>query len=307
MALLSCMTRSLRIPVGLILVVLLAGVGCPGGGAPSYLVDITTDVVYAVGYVDGKTNPASWALKELLADVYEPRNDDALRPALILVHGGNFTEGSKEKPEIVEYANFFARRGYVVFAINYRLAADNPPAPAGWGDFGLTAAAHAAMVDVKAAVRFVRAHAAFYRVDPQRIALLGESAGAIAGVTAAVTASGDFAADSETLGIPEQNFPNTSSRVAAYIHFWGNADHVLVYLDRRDPPIMIVHGTEDDRLGTRFESSERFNRVLDLLNMPHEFYQAEGFGHGAWDYRLRGKNLKTLVLEFLETYMPEPD
>ncbi len=296
-------TRPLR-TLGLALLIVLGGVGCPGGGIPSYLVDITTDVIYAVGYVDGKTNPASWALKELLADVYEPRNNDPLRPALILVHGGSFTEGSKEKPEIVEYANYFARRGYVVFAINYRLTGDNPPAPSGWGDIGLTAAAHAAMVDVKAAVRFVRANAEFYRLDPQRIALLGESAGAIASVTAAVTASGDFAQDSESLGIPEQNYPTTSSRVAAYVHLWGNADHVLVYLDRSDPPIMIVHGTEDNNLGTRFESSERLNRVLDLRNMPHEYYKAEGFGHGAWDYRLRGKNLKTLVLEFLHEYMP---
>ncbi|NIA13273.1 MAG: carboxylesterase family protein [Nitrospiraceae bacterium] len=295
------------VQTALVCMAALAGVscltGCPDIPA-AFDLKITTDVVYAVGNVSDGTEPVVWETKDLLLDVYEPVEKSAARPALLLVHGGSFTEGGKEKEEIVEFARYFAQRGYVSFAMSYRLDGDHPPAPGGLGDLPLIPAIHAAIVDVKAAARFIRANADAYGVDPDRIALLGESAGAIAAVPTAITNADAYSTDDAELPLPESNNPGVSPRVQAYIHLWGNADHVLLELDRSDPPIMIVHGNEDDRFGTWFATSERLHGLLEFYGMPHEFYEAKGFGHGAWDYRLRGKDLKRLVLDFLTEYMP---
>jgi acetyl esterase/lipase len=206
-ALMACLLAAVAVFVSL--------PGCPQVVPPLYEVSITNEVVYGLGNVSNGIEPLEWELKNLVLDVYEPVDAPGPKPAIVLVHGGSFSEGSKEKEEIVRYANFFAGQGFVAFAINYRLTGDYPPSPPNWEKFDLVAAAHAAMVDVKAAIRFVRANAAAYNVDPSRIALLGESAGAIAAVTAAVTNSSDFATDGPDFPVPEQNHPDVSARVYA--------------------------------------------------------------------------------------------
>ncbi len=278
--------------------ILFVATGCPPPA--EYGVLLTENVVYGIGNVSSSVSSEDWQEMDLLLDVYEPDGKaDALKPALLLVHGGSFVEGSKQADEMVEYARFFARRGYVCFSMDYRLQSDYPPASSFWDFASLTSAVHAAMVDVKAAVRFIRANADFYGVDPDKIALLGESAGAIAGVATAVTPSDDFSSDGDDFPIPAENNPGVSARVQAYVHFWGNPVHVLLEVTPSDPPTMIVHGDDDDEIFTPFAMAEVFHGALELWNIPHEFYEADGFGHGAWDYRLRGKNLKTLTLEFL--------
>lgn len=276
--------------------------GCPEVVEPLFDVAVTKDQTYGVGYV-ATDSPGTWTTKPLLLDVYEPVDAEGLRPAVVLVHGGSFSEGSKEKTQIVEYANFFAGQGYVAFAINYRLTGDNPPAPDGWAVVNLVAAAHAAMVDVKAALRFVHANAGAYNIDPERIALLGESAGAIAGVSAAMADPDDYALDRDDLPIPETNHPDARSDVAAYVHLWGSADHVLLEVDASDPPVMIVHGTKDDEFFASFSASERFDAVLGFVGVPHVFYEAENFGHGAWDFVFERKRIPQLALNFLGQYL----
>ncbi len=279
--------------------------GCPDGGTTSGSVDVTFDVAYAVGNYSPTAAQTTWEEKTLYLDVYEPTDGTkAARRALILMHGGSFLEDGKDNERMTEWANYFANRGFVVFSIDYRLIGDYPPAPLYWEASLLPDTAHAATVDAKAAVRFVRANAASYNVDPNRIAFLGESAGAIAGAGVAYTDSEDLASDGQAFPIPAFNNPGVSARVNAYIHFWGNADHVLSDLDANDPPTMICHGNEDDVFLTPFQSAERLNFFLDLIGVPNEFYEADGFGHGAWNYRLRGKSLERLTYEFLQDYMP---
>lgn len=275
--------------------------GCP---SDSTFVDRTEDVSYGLGYVADSGSKSGYVLKPLLMDVYEPAGGASSdRPAVILVHGGSFEEGSKESDEIVETANYFARNGYVAFAINYRLTSDNPPAPGVWDAFNLPATLHAATVDAKTAVRHVRANAEQYGVDPDRIAMLGESAGAVAGIAVAVTGAGSYDNDGSSFPLPAENNPSVSPRIQAYIHLWGGSDHVLLDVGLNEPPIMIVHGTEDDRFFTWFESSERLHALLELFNIPHEFYQAEGYGHGAWNYSTNFKGVKELSLEFLDEHL----
>lgn len=279
--------------------------GCPDGGITPDKFDVTHDVPYAVANYSPTPAQTTWEEKSLYLDVYEPTDDmKAPRRALILMHGGGFLEDGKDTERMAEWAAYFANRGFVVFSIDYRLIGDYPPAPAYWETSFLPDTAHAATVDAKAAVRFVRANAGSYNVDPNGIAFLGESAGAIAGAGVAFTDSDDLASDGPSFPIPAFNHPGVSARVNAYIHFWGNADHVLPDIDANDPPIMIVHGNEDDVFLTPFEAAERLNFFVDVIGVPNEFYEADGFGHSAWNYRLRGKSLERLTFEFLQEHMP---
>jgi para-nitrobenzyl esterase len=274
--------------------------GCPANSIPRFRVAVEKDVVYGVGRVKAAPNSPDFTFKPLLLDAYLPAGSpDLKKTGFILVHGGSFAEGSKEKKEVVDFAQWFTQRGYAAFAINYRLIGDDPPAPDSWASTAATRAAHAAMVDVKAAVRFVRANADQWGIDPEQIILLGESAGAIAAVATAVTEPEAFSMDGTDLAIPEQNHPNVSPRVQGYIHFWGNADHVLGSVDPGDPPIMIVHGKDDDNIFTPFSAAERFHLLLEFRGIPHDFYQLDGEGHGPWDALVNLQGLKSLTLEFI--------
>ncbi|MGE5081473.1 MAG: alpha/beta hydrolase fold domain-containing protein, partial [Acidobacteriota bacterium] len=108
------------------------------------------DVEY--GQVDGV---------QLTLDAHVPDGDGSF-PAAILVHGGGWVAGDKRQ-YITYIFQPLSDAGYAWFSINYRLAPQ----------FKFPADAD----DVESAIRFVRANAAKYKVDPNRIALIGESAG----------------------------------------------------------------------------------------------------------------------------------
>ena len=98
-------------------------------------------------------------------DLYLPAQDDGkLRPALVVVHGGGWRGGDKQRGQWSSIPAQYAHDGYVAISVNYRLTGEAP-----WP---------AQIEDVKAAVRWLRAHAAEYRVDAERIGAYGNSAGA---------------------------------------------------------------------------------------------------------------------------------
>lgn len=103
--------------------------------------------------------------QDLLLDVYRPGTKSAaLRPVVIIVHGGAWSAG--DKSEAVELATALAKMGYVAFSVNYRLVNETGNR---WP---------AQLDDTQRAVRWVRANAAKYNVDPNRIGMMGGSAGA---------------------------------------------------------------------------------------------------------------------------------
>lgn len=111
--------------------------------------------------------------KALQLDVFTPVHS-SIRPALpgvVLVHGGGWRSGTRDN--LAPMAIRLAERGYVAATISYRLS-DEARYPA-------------AIHDVKAAIRWMRTHAAEYQLDPRRIAVAGGSAGgqiaALVGVT----------------------------------------------------------------------------------------------------------------------------
>jgi acetyl esterase/lipase len=98
---------------------------------------------------------------ELLGDFYLPKGR-AKAPVLVAVHGGGWQVGSRQAYRY--WGLFLSRAGYAVFAIDYRLGKD--------GKYP------AAVYDTKAAIQFVRAKAADFNLDPDRIGLIGDSSGA---------------------------------------------------------------------------------------------------------------------------------
>ena len=98
---------------------------------------------------------------KLVGDLYLPKGRSKA-PVLVAVHGGGWQVGNKQFYR--NWGLFLARAGYAVFAVDYRL--------------GKPGVYPAAVYDVKAAVQFIRAKAAEYDLDPERIGLIGDSAGA---------------------------------------------------------------------------------------------------------------------------------
>jgi len=98
---------------------------------------------------------------KLVGDLYLPKGRSKA-PVLVAVHGGGWQVGDKQFYRF--WGLFLARAGYAVFAVDYRL--------------GKPGVYPAAVYDVKAAVQFIRAKAADYDLDPDRIGLIGDSAGA---------------------------------------------------------------------------------------------------------------------------------
>lgn len=139
---------------------------------------------------------------DLRLDLYLPAAGGAVkRPAIVFVHGGGWRSGVRGN--FAPMAIRMAERGYVAATIDYRLA----------GEAQYPAAIH----DVKAAVRWVRAHAADYGIDPARIAIAGASAGGqIAALTGVTNTEARFDPDAQPGAV--------SSAVQAIVNIDGLSD-----------------------------------------------------------------------------------
>jgi acetyl esterase/lipase len=138
-----------------------------------------------------------------MLDLYLPNDAPAPYPLIVAIHGGGFTMGDKREDQLNAPVEA-VRHGYAVAAMNYRMAPN--------------ALFPAAVQDVKAAIRFLRAHAHRYAIDPGRIATWGNSAGGYLAVMAGVT--GDTTEfDDPALGNIDQ--PAT---VQAVIDWFGPVD-----------------------------------------------------------------------------------
>ncbi len=122
-----------------------------------------------------------------ILDIYLPEEGEGPFPTYIFIHGGAFIVGDKQDVQFL-LAVDGVNRGYAVVSVEYRRAFESK--------------APNALYDIKSAVRFLRAHAAEYKLDPERFALGGDSAGAYYAVFAAAT-SGIPAFDGPDPILPE--------------------------------------------------------------------------------------------------------
>lgn len=119
-------------------------------------------------------------------DLYLPPESDGLVPVLAFIHGGAFMFGDKQDMQVTTYMGLI-NHGYAVASIGYRLAPDaHFPAP---------------IQDVKAAIRFLKAHGTEYGIDPARVAVAGQSSGANYALMVATTPNIDFF-ENKSMGNP---------------------------------------------------------------------------------------------------------
>jgi acetyl esterase/lipase len=261
----------MRKPIHISLLLLLAGTvrllvaqqpasapSAPTASGASAQVHIDEDVPY--GEVLGE---------KLLLDVYEPAGNSAQsHPAVVLIHGGGWT--SLDKSTMRGMGQVLARAGYVGFSVNYRLFQDSKNL---WP---------AQLDDVQRAVRWIRANALKYEVDPERIGAFGHSAGAQLAALLGME---------ETRDNSEPALSGYSSRVQAVVDVSGPSDFTehhdaggdaflsgffgadyskrpeiwrdaspLLRVSKTNAPFLIVHGTRDSNVPIA-ESEELAERL----------------------------------------------
>lgn len=174
------------------------------------------DIIRNVEYGTGGGRP-------LKLDIVRPKEQPkGLMPAVIYVHGGGWAGGAKEAgiPEVLT----LARRGYFCATIEYRLSDE-----AKWP---------AQIQDCKCAIRWMRAHAKEYNVDPNRIGVWGASAGGH--LVALLGTSGDAKMLEGTGGWQDQ-----SSRVNAVCDWFGPTDFMWYYDHYKDNVLMTADVFKD--------------------------------------------------------------
>jgi acetyl esterase/lipase len=245
---------------------------------------------------------------ELHLDVYEPAaHPNAAAPGVILIHGGGWTEF--DKSTMRGMGEFLARSGFVAFSVDYRLFHGNENR---WP---------AQLDDVQRSVRWVRANAAKYDVDPDHIGAFGHSAGAqlaallgmedtrdnsdpalakySSRVQAVVDVSGptDFTTehDPEGQAFLAQFFGEPYSQDPKV---WQNASPVF-HVSQADAPFLIVHGTQDQNVPIA-EAQELYDKLKAAGAQP-EFVKVEG-GHTFTTPEAR-RELAFASLSFFDHYL----
>lgn len=245
--------------------------------------------------------------EQLKVDVATPRGKGPF-PAILAVHGGGWVAGNRKEmgPLVVE----LAKNGYVAASVEYRLAPGHKfPAQ---------------IEDVKRCVRWLRANAAKYKIDPERIGAVGVSAGAhlvaLLGTSSPkdkLEGPGDERQSSRVRaiicwagpydfmkGLDSLMRPNTAPLVLALMggapqDAQRRAASAVTYVSKDDPPVLLVHGTADEVVS--IEHSEIFEKALKEAGVKVDFLRYPGAGHG-----LAGNDLQQAVtasLKFADVYV----
>jgi len=235
---------------------------------------------------------------ELKLDLLMPASRQPV-PVIVFVLGSGWRATSRER--LLPQLTFLAQAGYAVASIDYRGSGEASfPDP---------------QKDVMAAVRFLRANAGSFNIDPERIVLLGNSAGGHLAFGAALGADSDLFSDPRSDG--------TSSAVQALIGIYpalyfstdrpGYNQHLRQQLGQpdtqipqgaeaidlltpADPPILLIHGTADRVVP--LASSERFYEESTRQGHDVDMVVADGIGH-SFGEMLSVPEVRQQMLEFL--------
>jgi alpha-L-fucosidase 2 len=233
--------------------------------------------------------------EKLTMDYYPPAGP-APHPIAIIIHGGGYVAGNSKNGSEAYCAQFLAPAGYAVFSINYRLAPKYP---------------YPAMVeDVERAIRYLRHNARKYKADPNRIALVGGSAGGyLSNMVGALNPDGIKGA--------KDPVDRTSAKVQAVVTLFGPSDFrnqpagdnlraLLAPLIREKglesalaeaspamhimsdaPPFLLIHGDQDKAVP--LAQSVHMQQALKAAGIPCDLIIIPGGPHatGSW-HRVKG-------------------
>ncbi len=199
-----------RFSAVLVGVVLFALCALPASAQERKTASVPDDVVFEEDIEFA--NPDNQHLK---LDMARPKDGKGPFPSVICIHGGGFVAGTHKSYDSMCVE--LARRGYVAATVEYRLAPKYP----------FPACVH----DVKAAIRFLRANAVQYNIDPDHIGATGASAGGHLAVFLAVTPGiKQFEGDGGN--------PETPSRIACAVNFYGPMDFTRIQGRSRSEPVL---------------------------------------------------------------------
>lgn len=222
--------------------------------------------------------------KSLQMDFYRSKGQKEKLPLLVFIHGGGWKGGKRS--DYLPYLIPYAEKGYMTATVSYRLLKDG--------------AYPACLEDITDAVQWLFQHGEEYGYDPDRIALIGGSAGAHLSMIAGYGWKSADAKSDSVVVVPEH-------RIKLIVDIYGPVDmttdysihHPLVtsflaqsyqenpsryweaspaaWLDKNDPPTLILHGTSDELVP--ISQSELLKSKLDSLGVPCEYYPVPGWPH----------------------------
>ncbi|MGN6478032.1 MAG: alpha/beta fold hydrolase [Flavipsychrobacter sp.] len=215
-------------------------------------------------------------------DFYPPEKSVVDKcPVILLIHGGGWVWGGAPACPASSLYDSFRTNGYAIVDMNYRLATDN--------------AYPAQLDDIDSLLSFLQAHAADYRIDPQRICLMGQSAGAHLSMLYAyarntrknvkmvIDVFGPFDLTDSTVQTHHLRFDLTTllqhHTYASDPQLWHDASPAF-YMKNALPTI-IFHGTADTTVYT--EQSDRLNDSLAAHQLPHRYYKWQGIDHNWYE------------------------
>jgi acetyl esterase/lipase len=227
-------------------------------------------------------------------------------PVVMIVHGGGWGSGDKQK-DITVLFEPLTRAGYTWFSINYRLAPTNR-----WP---------ACFEDVQTAIRWVKAHAAEYKGDPRRLALIGYSAGGQLVCQAAVLATNDtrvqavigFAPPTDLVADTERRGGLSKSLQALLDREEKVDDQVNTLLKQMSPinyvkpglpPFLLIHGTVDKSVP--YEQSLNFQARLKENGVPCEIVTVTNAPHNIMSWEKIDTSYKEKMTDWLKRTLVQP-
>ena len=260
--------------------------------------------------------------RDLTLDVYRPRGASEPTPTLVYVHGGGWTNGSKEASALTFLP--YLEMGWSVVNVSYRLA-DAAHAPA-------------AVEDCRCALRWVYRNAGQFNFDLGRIVVTGNSAGGHLALTTGMlpasagldrqcpgdrrrawttgttsTAELEVAAIINWYGITDvhdlaHRTPGTSGNFTeAWLGSRGDRDAVarrvspVNYVRGDTPPILTIHGDADSIVP--YDHATRLHELLDEWGVPNRLLTIEGGGHGGFSPE-ENQRIYAAIRAFLGEHVP---
>lgn len=222
-------------------------------------------------------------------DIYRSDSASILpQPCLIFVFGGGFKEGKRDAPLYERYFHYFAKRGFAVASIDYRLGMKGEKEPGPLHYKPLRNAIHMAVEDLYAATVYLLEHAAELHIEPTLFVISGSSAGAITVLQA------DYMKQNNHLLAKKLPEP---FRYAGVISFAGGifSNEGLPSYKTPPAPTLFFHGTADKlvpynkaglfHLGM-YGSSQLVKRFRER-HYPFIFYSIEDVGHEVSEYPMQ--------------------
>lgn len=297
-----------------------------GDGMSVYLYDNETDLTKV----------------KLHMDIYSPKGDsEKNRPAVVVFHGGAFAAGDKADmdQQSVAYCDSLAARGFVTAAVEYRLGIT-----ASFEDYKLSIdsldfsrTVYRGVQDSRAAIRYLRANAEKLGIDPNRIYVVGNSAGGILSLeNIYMDKESEIPAVAKNKpdlgGLDEYGEQGFASEANAAVALWG-AIHDIGIIEDNAKPVLLVHGKADSTV--HFKTGRPLSNIAGTLEnlvpasiasvgslafdvktptlygsfvidsvltengVAHETYFVDGMGHEFYDYDNFDVKVQNKVFNFL--------